>query len=95
MKTSSRVLAVLGLAYALRAAALDGGETLPTTEPPTPPPGVPASSPDTAPLPPGTNSPAWDAIRQRCAIAIDQRSCIEAAQRDETRSAPPDTVPPH
>lgn len=54
----------------------------------TPPPGVPAAGPDSAPLPDGVDSPAYDAIRQRCAVALDRRACIEAAQR-----TPPVTRP--
>lgn len=88
---------LLGFVVAVAiAGAVAGGESngsLPTTEPPAPPPGVPAAGPDTAPLPQGTNTPAWDAIRQRCAIAIDERSCIEAARRDEARRMP--APPPH
>jgi hypothetical protein len=91
LRGASRVLcaALLGLsAAALMASGADVSP--PLSEPPGPPPGIPAAGPDTAPLPPGTDSPAYDAIRQRCAIALDQRSCIEAAKRDETTRRPPD-----
>ncbi|HMM76299.1 MAG TPA: hypothetical protein PJ986_11365 [Gammaproteobacteria bacterium] len=93
--SARRLLGVVaGGVLAAAVLAQDKNETLPTTEPPAPPPGVPAAGPDTAPLPQGTDTPAWDAIRQRCAIAIDERSCIEAARRDEARRAP-GPPPPH
>lgn len=88
---------LLGLVVVVFAGAVAAGESdesLPTTEPPAPPPGVPAAGPDTAPPPQGTDTPAWDAIRQRCAIAIDERSCIEAARRDEAQRVP-GPPPPH
>jgi len=74
------------LGYAVPAAELE--PSAPLSEPPTPPPGIPDAAPDTAPLPPGSESPAYDAIRQRCAVALDERSCIEAAKRDATTRRP-------
>jgi len=96
MIAARAMLVLVGLCGSFAVTARDTADTLPTTEPPAPPPGVPAAGPDTAPLPPGTDTPAWDAIRQRCAIAIDERSCIESARHDRSRQTPataPATAP--
>ncbi|MCC7121120.1 MAG: hypothetical protein IT493_06145 [Gammaproteobacteria bacterium] len=94
MNAWGRCLASVLLGTVSLCAAAAQADDLPTSEPPASPPGVPAAGPDTAPMPPGTHTPAWDAIRQRCAIAIDERSCIEAARRDDARRLP-SPPPPH
>ncbi len=80
--------AALGCALGGAARAAELEPSAPLSEPPTPPPGIPDAAPDTAPLPAGSESPAYDAIRQRCAVALDERSCIEAAKRDATTRRP-------
>jgi len=82
------IAVALGCVLGCAARAAEHEPSAPLSEPPTPPPGIPDAAPDTAPLPPGSESPAYDAIRQRCAVALDERSCIEAAKRDATTRRP-------
>lgn len=88
MQNLRRLTPLIAIALACAAQAAELEPSAPLSEPPTPPPGIPDAAPDTAPLPPGSESPAYDAIRQRCAVALDERSCIEAAKRDATTRRP-------